>query len=64
MVQILKEKFKIEEVYEIEGFDRKIGYYNIMPNDGGEKDNKFFLEVINFIINNLEEPLKTVLVKK
>ena len=49
--------------FDMRGFDRIIKYLNIKP-DEGQPTNEFFLEVIDFMIENIEEPLKKTFVKK
>ena len=60
----LKNKFNVEEVFDTSGFDRIVKFLNITPKDGGKLTNTFFLEVIDFINENLEEPLKQQFIKK
>ena len=59
----LYDNFNVEEVFDMRGFDRIIKYLNIKP-DEGQPTNEFFLEVIDFMIENIEEPLKKTFVKK
>lgn len=60
----LKKNFNVEEVYEMNGFQRHVVFLNVRPNDGSEPTNRFFLEVIDFMNENIEEPLKKTFVKK
>ena len=41
-------------VYSTETPDGMMGLYGISPKDGREVDNKFFLEILDFIIDNFE----------
>ena len=59
----LYENFNVEEVFDMRGFDRIIQYLSITP-DEGQPTNEFFLKVIDFMIENIEEPLKKTFVKK
>jgi hypothetical protein len=59
----LYDNFNVEEVFDMRGFDRIIKYLNITP-DEGQPTNRFFLKVIDFMIENIEEPLKKIFVKK
>ena len=60
----LRQNFNVEEVFDMRGFDRIIKYLNIIPDDGGQPTNEFFLKVIDFINDNIEEPLKKIFIKK
>ena len=62
-LQKLYDNFNVEEVYGTRGFEKIINYLSITPKEGGQPTNKFFLEVIDFIINNIEEPLIPTLKK-
>ena len=60
----LRQNFNVEEVFDMRGFDRIIKYLNIIPDDGGQPTNEFFLKVIDFMNDNIEEPLKKIFIKK
>ena len=54
----IKENFKVDKEYVTIGYTKFI----ISPSDGSECTNRFFIDVINFIIDNADE--KVLLIKK
>ena len=59
----LREEYDTEEVYDMQGFERIIHFLSIRPKDGSEITNQFFLDVIDFALENMTDPLKPTIKK-
>ena len=54
LVKALNDNFLLEDV------DNRHIIYNICPKDGGEVNNSFFIEVIDFILDNIDESQRCI----
>ena len=55
---------KIRDTFKLQPNEDKFNHlFKVFPKDNKKVDNKFFLEVIDFIIDNTKEPLEPLLIR-
>ena len=55
---------KLKETYELYDTEDRMGMMSLLgidPKDGRNVDNKFFIEVLNFIIDNLDSKYRKII---
>ena len=61
--KMLREEYDTEEVYDMQGSDRIVRYISIRPKNGSEITNRFFLDVIDFALDNMTDPFEPTIKK-
>ena len=61
--KMLREEYDTEEVYDMQGSDRIVRYLSIRPKNGSEITNRFFLDVIDFALDNMTDPFEPTIKK-